>query len=57
MSSLLLCLYLYTLLVLHLARRSVLNGSWVLIPVSAMFFLIGTALYYYKVNPRLLKRE
>lgn len=37
------------------ARRSVTGGSWILIPVSAMFFLIGTSLYaYYKVNPGLL---
>lgn len=45
----------HTTKTLKAARGSVLNGSWILIPVSAVFFMIGTALYsYYKVNPGLL---
>lgn len=37
------------------AKFSALFGGYLFIPVSALFFLIGTALYaYYKVSPELL---
>lgn len=40
------------------ARFSALFGGWLFIPVSALFFLIGTALYgYYTVYPELLPTE
>jgi len=40
------------------ARFSVLFGGYLYIPVSALFFLIGTALYsYYSVNPQLLPAD
>jgi len=40
------------------ARFSALFGGWLAIPVSAVFFLIGTALYsYYTVYPDLLPAE
>ena len=40
------------------AKFSALFGGYLFIPVSAIFFLIGTALYaYYKVYPELLPAE
>ncbi len=40
------------------ARFSALFGGYLFIPVSALFFLIGTALYsYYTVHPGLLPQE
>lgn len=40
------------------ARFSALFGGYLFIPVSALFFLIGTALYsYYTANPDLLPTE
>ncbi|MBR1447738.1 MAG: sodium:solute symporter [Prevotella sp.] len=40
------------------ARNSALFGGWLSIPVSAVFFLIGTALYtYYKAYPGLLPED
>ena len=40
------------------ARFSALFGGYLFIPVSALFFLIGTALYsYYIANPQLLPAE
>jgi SSS family solute:Na+ symporter len=40
------------------ARFSALFGGYLFIPVSALFFLIGTALYsYYTANPQLLPAE
>lgn len=40
------------------AKFSALFGGYLFIPVSAVFFLIGTALYtYYKVHPDLLPAE
>ena len=40
------------------ARFSALFGGWLFIPVSAIFFLIGTALYsYYTASPQLLPAE
>lgn len=40
------------------ARFSALFGGYLFMPVSAIFFLIGTALYsYYTVNPTLLPQE
>ncbi len=40
------------------AKFSALFGGWLYIPVSAVFFLIGTALYaYYQVHPELLPAE
>jgi len=45
----------HTTKTLKAAKRSVLSGSWILIPVSAVFFMIGTALYaYYQVNAGVL---
>ena len=40
------------------ARNSALFGGWLSIPVSAVFFLIGTTLYaYYKAYPGLLPED
>ncbi len=40
------------------AKFSALFGGWLYIPMSAVFFLIGTALYaYYQVYPQLLPAE
>jgi len=42
----------HTARTLHEAQRSVWVGGWLLIPVSALFFLIGTLLYaYYQTYP------
>ena len=39
----------------HEARKAALFGGYLAIPVSLLFFMIGTALYaYYKVQPELL---
>lgn len=48
----------HTTKTLKAAQQSVLSGSWILIFVSAVFFMIGTALYvYYKVNADLLPED
>jgi len=40
------------------AKFSVMLGGWILIPISAVFFMIGTSLYaYYQVNPSQLPVE